>query len=204
MRVRSAWRASSRSIATGPINPAGQSTGSRSRTGSTTLSIGSRKRTGITLGTMLLRIGCLTRFNYPCRTLMPYFRDRSPVFWSFAFLILLSGCGAEPECDSTETRNAVLQIVSDDRRNPLETYAAKNSNVAKEKSSAAKLENAKPLYLLGEKIVTTSTSKDKRTLTCSGGISVSVGDMKASKEVNFTVQQKSDGKLSVSVAPFEF
>jgi hypothetical protein len=88
--------------------------------------------------------------------------------------------------------------------NPLETYAAKNSNVAKEKSSAAKLENAKPLYLLGEKIVTTSTSKDKRTLTCSGGISVSVGDMKASKEVNFTVQQKSDGKLSVSVAPFEF
>src|ERR1700745_122950 len=93
---------------------------------------------------------------------MPHFRDRSLVFWSFP-LIFLSSCGAEPECDSIETRNAVLQIVSDDHRNPLETYAAKNSNVTHEKSSAAKLENAKPLYLLGEKIVTTSTSKDKRT-----------------------------------------
>ena len=92
---------------------------------------------------------------------MPYFRDQSLIFWSFPFLIFLSGCRAEPECDSIETRNAVLQIVSDDHKNPLETYAAKNSNVAKEKSSAAKLENAKPLYLLGEKIVTTSTSEDK-------------------------------------------
>ena len=119
-------------------------------------------------------------------------------------MILVSGCDTKPECDSFETRNAVLQIVSDDHRNPLETYAAKNSNVTHEKSSAAKLENAKPLYLLGEKIVTTSTSKDKRTLTCSGEISVSVGDLKASKEVNFTVQQKSDGKLSVSVEPFQF
>jgi hypothetical protein len=53
-------------------------------------------------------------------------------------------------------------------------------------------------------MVTTSTSKDKRTLQCSGGISVAVGDLKATKEINFTVQRSSDGKLSVSVAPFQF
>jgi hypothetical protein len=33
---------------------------------------------------------------------------------------------------------------------------------------------------------------------------VTVGDTKASKELNFTVQQPSDGKMSVSVAPFQF
>jgi hypothetical protein len=31
-----------------------------------------------------------------------------------------------------------------------------------------------------------------------------VGDTKASKKIDFTVQQSSDGKLSVSVAPFQF
>ncbi|WP_426437260.1 hypothetical protein [Bradyrhizobium genosp. P] len=92
------------------------------------------------------------------------------------------------------------------------TYAAENSSAGKSNSSgtgagtdqSANSESTKPLYRLGEKIVTTSTSKDKRTLECSGAISATVGDTKASKEVNFTVQQASDGKISVSVAPFQF
>jgi hypothetical protein len=33
---------------------------------------------------------------------MPYFRERSLVFWSFPFVIFLSGCGAKPKCDSFE------------------------------------------------------------------------------------------------------
>ena len=114
--------------------------------------------------------------------------------------MILSGCSgsARPECDSIETRSAVLQIVSDDHRNPLVDYAAKNS------TAKPSLENTRPLYLLGQRIVTTSTSQDKRTLRCSGAISVSVGNIKASKEVDFTVQQSSDGKISVSVDPFQF
>ena len=60
------------------------------------------------------------------------------------------------------------------------------------------------MYLLGEKIVTTSTSEDKRSLACSGAISALVGNTKATKEVTFTVQRTSDGKLSVSVTPFQF
>jgi hypothetical protein len=143
---------------------------------------------------------------------MLYLPERSLVFWSFPFLILLNGCGAQPECDSFETRNAVLQSVSDDHNNALAAYAAKNSTVVKEKSShatseaekSANLESTKPRYLLGEKIVTISTSADKRTLKCSGSMSVTVGDTKASKEVDFTVQQSSDGKIAVSVAPFQF
>jgi hypothetical protein len=137
---------------------------------------------------------------------MPYFRKRPIVFWSFPFLVFLSGCDAKPECDSFETRNAVLQTVSDDHNNALVEYAAKNSTMAKSSDASSEADKSKqqPLYVLGEKIVTTSTGENKRTLKCSGSMSVTVGDTKASKEVNFTVQQSSDGKISVSVAPFQF
>jgi hypothetical protein len=143
---------------------------------------------------------------------MPYFRERSLLFWSFPLLIFLGGCDAKPECDSFETRSAVLQTVSDDHNNALVAYAARNSTALKEKSDnasseaekSAKSDSTKPRYRLGERMVTISTSADKRTLTCSGLISVTVGELKASKEVNFTVQQSSDGKVAVSVAPFQF
>ena len=136
---------------------------------------------------------------------MPYFRKRPIVFWSFPFLVFLSGCDAKPECDSFETRNAVLQTVSDDHNNALVEYAAKNSTMAKSSDASSEADKSKqrPLYVLGEKIVTTSTGENKRTLKCSGSMSVTVGDTKASKEVNFTVQQ-SDGKIAVSVEPFQF
>jgi hypothetical protein len=49
--------------------------------------------------------------------------------------------------------------------------------------------------------VTTSSSNQKR---CSGAISVTVGDVKASKEIDFSVQKATDGKLSVSITPFQF
>ena len=137
---------------------------------------------------------------------MPHFRRRPTVFWSLPFLIFLGGCDAKPECDSLETRNAVLKTVSEDHKNALAEYAAKSSNLAKSSDANSEAEKSKqqPLYVLGEKIVTTSTSKDKRTLKCSGSISATVGDTKASKEVNFTVQRSSDGKIFVSVAPFQF
>jgi hypothetical protein len=137
---------------------------------------------------------------------MPYLRKLPIVVWSFLFPVVLSGCDAKPECDSFETRNAVLQAVTDDHNNPLVKYAAQNSNIAKSSDGAPEAEKSKerPLYLLGEKIVTTSASEDKRTLKCSGSISVTVGETKASKEVDFTVQKPPDGKISVSVVPFQF
>jgi len=125
-------------------------------------------------------------------------RCHRSIFGAASLMIVLGGCSAKPECDSTETRTAVLQIVSDDHRNGLVEYAARNS------TAKPNLENSKPLYLLGERIVTASTSKDKRTLQCSGAISVSLGDIKASKEIEFTVQRSADGKVSVSVVPFQF
>jgi hypothetical protein len=137
---------------------------------------------------------------------MIYFREQSLILLSFPFLIFLNGCGAKPECDSFETRNAVLKAVSEDHNNALVNYAAKNSTTtnSSEANSEAEKSNQQPLYRLGETIVTTSTSKDRQTLQCSGAISATVGNAKASKEVNFTVQQSPDGKISVSVAPFQF
>ena len=134
---------------------------------------------------------------------MPHCPHRLLVICSLPILMSLGGCDPKPECDSPETRKAILDIVSDDHRNPLVEFAARNST-AKSSTAKASLENNKPLYLLGEKIVTTSSSNQKRTLQCSGAISVTVGDVKASKEIEFSVQKATDGKLSVSVTPFQF
>ncbi|MBR1237896.1 MULTISPECIES: hypothetical protein [unclassified Bradyrhizobium] len=137
---------------------------------------------------------------------MRYLTSRSLICWILPFLVVSSGCIAAPECDSIETRKAVLQFVLGDGNNPLVTYAAKNSTAGKASPDATSQhsKSEKPLYQLGQRIVTTSTSKDKLTVKCSGGISAAVGDIKATKEVTFTVQQSSDGQTSVSVDPFQF
>jgi len=136
---------------------------------------------------------------------MLHSQKRPLAVFCFPILLLLGNCAPKVECDSPETRNAVLTTVSDDHRNPLVTFAAKKSDVSKEPTeSDAKSERAKPFYRLGETIVTVSTSADKQTLKCSGAISVIVGDTKATKDVNFTVQKSTDGKISVAVDPFQF
>ncbi|MCS3495595.1 hypothetical protein M2189_005446 [Bradyrhizobium japonicum] len=129
---------------------------------------------------------------------MQHSPNRLHLFCSVPIFLFLASCDAKPECDSPETRKAILDIVSDDHRNPLVEFATRNS------TAKANLENNKPLYLLGEKIVTTSTNNQRRTLQCNGAISVTVGDVKASKEIEFSVQKSADGKLSVSVTPFQF
>jgi hypothetical protein len=79
---------------------------------------------------------------------MPYFRKRRIVFWSFPFLVFLSGCDAKPECDSFETRNAVLQTVSDDHNNALVEYAAKNSTMAKSSDASSEADKSKQQPLM--------------------------------------------------------
>jgi hypothetical protein len=138
---------------------------------------------------------------------MQYLCKRPMIFWSTPILLLLGGCdGKPPECDSFETRNAVLQTVSSDHNNPLVRFAAGHSDEAAshDANPATTKPDQPPLYTLGEKMITRSTSDDKRTLKCSGALSATVGEAKATKEVNFTVQQASDGKITVSVEPFKF
>jgi hypothetical protein len=133
-----------------------------------------------------------------------YFYRRPSILWASPILVLLGGCEAKPECDSAETRSAVLEAVANDHKNALGEYAANNSTTASGASTKADASRRQPIYVLGDKLVTTSTSDQKRTLKCSGALSVTVGDTKASKEVDFTVQRTPDGKMAVSVEPFQF
>ena len=139
---------------------------------------------------------------------MPLAINRSFAFLVFPFLMFSSESRAKPACDSIETRKAVLQYFEADQNNALVDYAMKNAtpgtDAAKPKSKKAAQANMKPLYQLGDRIVPASKVRDKLTMKCSGPISVSVGDVKATKELIFTVQQAKDGKLSVSVEPFQF
>ena len=157
------------------------------------------------VGTEGFRTGWHYKVHQYGTTPMPRCSRQLLICWSFPLLVLSGGCRAQPECDSIETRDAVLHFISEDGNNPLLDYAARNSTVNRDHTpSATPSSNAAPLYQLGQRIVTTSMSKDKQTLKCSGPLSVAVGDLKATKEVNFTVQQSKDGKLSVSVEPFQF
>ena len=143
---------------------------------------------------------------------MSYLRERSLVLFGFPFLMFLGGCDAKPECDSIETRGAVLNIVSGDHRNPLGAYAAKNSIANKDDTNAPFAEvtrsvgsdSTKPLYLLGQKMVTTSTSRDKRTLQCSGAISAAVGDIKATKKLTSPCSNRRTARYPCRSRRFSF
>ena len=114
-------------------------------------------------------------------------RERQTVLWSLPALLLLSGCGgSEPECDSLDTRDSVVKTVSGDSNNALVNYAAKNSSVVEamvnnanteaEKSEIWKKARQGASYRLDDAISTSSKSKDKRAVTCSGELSATVDD----------------------------
>jgi len=144
---------------------------------------------------------------------MEYFRERKSTLWSLLTLLLLSGCGgAGPECDSSDTRNSVVNIVSSDNHNPLVKYAAQYSSAVQSQLNGASTDAEKSRileeavqhasYALGDTISTNSRSKDK--VTCSGVLSATVDDATAHKQVDFKVEKALDGTMSISVTPFKF
>jgi hypothetical protein len=135
--------------------------------------------------------------------------------WLFAALLLLTGCGeAEPQCDSLDTHNSVVKIISDDSNNALVSYAVKNSssvaamaddtNTEAEKLAIREKARQSAVYRLDDTVATNSRNRATRSVSCSGVLYVTVGDVTAQKQVDFKVEQTADGKTSVSVAPFLF
>jgi hypothetical protein len=129
--------------------------------------------------------------------------------------LLLLGCGvATPECDSLDTRNTVIKVISDDSNNPLVNYAARNSSVVVARVSSANTEVEKAAiwekarqsaaYRLDDTIRTNSRNKAKRAVTCSGLLYATVEDTTAQKQVDFEVEQTPDGEMTISVSPFQF
>jgi hypothetical protein len=149
------------------------------------------------------------------RILVKHFREGQTVLACLPVLLLLSCCGGPtPECESLDTRNTVVKIVSDDSNNALVNYAVKNSSavaamVSHTNTEAEKLaiwEKARQgaAYRLDDTIRTNSTSRAKRAVSCTGLLYVTVEDATAQKEVEFSVEQTVDGKMSISVSPFQF
>lgn len=148
------------------------------------------------------------------RDSMTNFWDRQTVFCSLPVLLLLGGCGGGAECDSPDTRNSVMKIVSGDGNNALVNYAARNSSAVEagvnsastdaQKSSIVEKARQGASYRLDDAISTNTRSKDRRAVTCSGLLAVTVGDATAEKQVDFKVEQMPDGKMTVSVSPFRF
>jgi hypothetical protein len=145
----------------------------------------------------------------------PFGKKQLLALWWFSVLLLLNGCGgAEPECDSLDTHNSVVKIISDDRNNALVNYAVKNSNSVAAMVSDANTEAEKSaiwekarqgaVYRLDDTILTNSRNWSTRAVTCSGLLYVTVGDTTAQKQVDFKVEQTTDGKMTVSVDPFLF
>jgi hypothetical protein len=146
---------------------------------------------------------------------MKLFREEQRILGCFSVLLLLGGCGgAELECDSSDSRKSVVKIVSDDNNNALVNYAVKNSSsvaamVSDTKSEAersAVLEKARrgAVYALDETIRMRSRNRAARAVNCSGLLSVTVADTTAQKEIEFKVEQTTDGATFVSVSPFLF
>jgi hypothetical protein len=153
--------------------------------------------------------------NVFVRSAMKLVREQQQILGCFAVLLLLSGCGEpEPECDSPVTRSSIVKIISDDNNNALLNYAVKNSNsvaasVSNTKSDSDKLailETARrtAVYSLDDTVHMRSRNRATRSVACTGLLSVTVADTTAQKEVDFTVQQTTDGNILVSVSPFLF
>jgi hypothetical protein len=146
---------------------------------------------------------------------MKLFPEGRTVLGCCPVLLLLSGCGeATPECDSLVTRSTVVKVISEDSNNALVDYAAKNSSVVSamvrnahtEVEKSAILEKARQgaAYRLDATMRTNSINKAKRAVACTGLLYATVEDTTVQKELDFKVEQTADGKISISVSPFQF
>ena len=161
-------------------------------------------------------------------------KELSALWCFSVFLLLSSCGGEEPECGSLEARNSVVKIVAGDKNNSLVNYAVKNSSTVAEmiaNSAGAKARSANvarggeindkstkfdaklaiwekakegAVYTLDDTVIMNSRNRATHAVSCSGLLSVTVGDTTAQKQVDFTVEQSAEGKIFVSVKPFLF
>jgi hypothetical protein len=150
------------------------------------------------------------------RVVMKSFRKKQPLglCWLCAFLLLSACKGTEFECDSLNARSSVVEIISADSQNALVEYAVKHSSsvaamVSDTRKEAEKLaiwEKARQgaIYELDKSILTNSVNRATGAVSCSGLLSVTVGDTTAQKQVDFRIERAANGSTSVSVNPFLF
>jgi hypothetical protein len=79
-----------------------------------------------------------------------------------------------------------------------------DANAEAEKSAIWEKAREDAIYTLDDAVRMNSRNSATRVVTCSGLLYVTVADITAQKEVEFTVEQTADGKIFVSVKPFLF
>lgn len=140
-------------------------------------------------------------------------KQQPPALWCFPVLLLLAGCGdVGPDCATPEARDSVVRSVEANRNNALLNFAVDNSDAVGELLNRANAETEKSairdkakqdaVYSLDSTVVVNSRSKG--VATCTGLLSIRIGDTTVQKDVDFKVEQAADGKTSVSVTPFQF
>jgi hypothetical protein len=155
----------------------------------------------------------LEQGDFVAISMNPLRKQQPSVLWCFPVLLLLSGCGETgPECGSADARNSVIKSFANDSNNRLVNFAVENSdavdallkNATAEADKSAIREKAKQdaVYSLDATIVL--NSRTVRAASCTGLLSVRIGDTTVQKEVEFKVEQAADGKTSVAVKPFVF
>jgi hypothetical protein len=149
------------------------------------------------------------------RSMKPFGKEQFLIVGCASALLSLSGCGeAGPECGSSDTRNSVVKIIANDSNNKLVNFAVRNSNavaamvgdtnVEAEKLAIWEKARRGAVYSLDDTISIKSRDKTAHAATCIGYLDVTVADTTAQKEIEFRVEQKTDGKVQVSVSPFLF
>jgi hypothetical protein len=79
-----------------------------------------------------------------------------------------------------------------------------DANAEAEKLAIWEKASEDAIYALDETVRMNSRNRATRAVTCSGLLYVTVADITAQKQVDFTVEQTADGKIRVSVEPFLF
>jgi hypothetical protein len=113
-----------------------------------------------------------------------------------------------------DARTSVVKIISDDSNNALLNYAVKNSSSVAALVSGTNTEAEKwavwehagegAVYELDDTILANSRRSATGVINWSTLLSVTVGDTTAQKQVDFKIEPKTNGKMSVSVSPFLF
>jgi hypothetical protein len=172
---------------------------------------------GTVAPTMAVSTIARTRYGRTRRpNVRKHFREGQIVLRCLPVLLLLSGCGGAdgPECDSPVARNSVLKTISDNSNNALVDFVAKNSdtvvarvsnaNTEVEKSAIWQQARQSAAYRLDDSIIMNSRNRKGRAVTCTALLYATVEESTAQKEVDFRVEQAADGKVSVTVKPFQF
>ena len=79
-----------------------------------------------------------------------------------------------------------------------------DTNVETEKLAILEKARRGAVYTLDDMILMNSRDRATHAVTCSGILDVTVADTTAQKEIEFRVEQTTDGKKLVSVNPFLF